>query len=362
MSSNCVIIEKIAILSYNSQMASSPDTIFEAANKAGASDVHLAAGSPVLFRIDGVLAEHGKKNLSAIEIQGFVKKVLGEKQFKEFQEKKEIDIAYGLKSGARLRVNCHYEKGSPGLVARLIPVRIPSSEEIGLDALIGDLCLLEEGLILFTGPTGAGKSTSLAAIIQNINETRPKHIVTLEDPIEFVFPKGKCVIRQRQFGQDFLSFPEALRRVLRQDPDIIMVGEMRDLETIAAALTLAETGHLIFATLHTPNATQTIDRIVDVFPPHQQAQIRTQLSLSLRAIIAQRLLPRKDGGLVAQREILLNNTAVANIIRDNRVQELKSALQSGVSEGMCTFERDAKRLLKEGHIDKETCKWAERGE
>ena len=256
-------------------------------------------------------------------------------------------------------MNCHFEKGSPGLVARLIPERIPKPEEIGFTELVGNLCLLEEGLILFTGPTGAGKSTSLAVMIQNINETRAEHVITMEDPIEFIFPKGKSVIRQRQFGQDFLSFPEALRRVLRQDPDIIVVGEMRDLETIAAALTLAETGHLIFATLHTPNAVQTVDRIVNVFPPHQQSQIRLQLSLSLRAIVAQRLIPREGGGLVAQREILLGNTAVSNIIRDNRIQELKSAVQSGASEGMCTFERDAKRLMKEGLISKETCKWAE---
>lgn len=341
-------------------MASNPDTVFEAAHKAGASDVHLAVGSPVLFRIDGELVEQGKEKLTATDVQGMVKSMLGEKRFREFQEKREIDIAHALKGGARLRVNCHYERTFPGLVARIVPERIPTPEEIGLTEQIAHLCSLGEGLILFTGPTGAGKSTSLAAMIQNINETRAEHIVTLEDPIEFLFPKRKSVIRQRQYGQDFLSFPEALKRVLRQDPDIIMVGEMRDLETIAAALTLAETGHLIFATLHTPNATQTIDRIVDVFPPHQQAQIRMQLSLSLKAIIAQRLLPCKDGGLVAQREILLNTTAVANIIRDNRVQELTSALQSGVSDGMCTFERDAKRLLKEGLIDRETCKWAER--
>ena len=342
-------------------MALTPDTTFEEAHKAGASDVHIAVGSPVIFRISGELTEQGKTALTDEDVQGFVKKVLGESAYKEYEEQREIDLAYGLKSGARLRVNCHYERGFPGLVARLIPEVIPSLEEVGLKDIIGDLCLLDEGLVLFTGPTGAGKSTSLAAVVQNINETRSEHIVTMEDPIEFVFPKGKSIIRQRQLREDFISFPEALKRVLRQDPDIIMVGEMRDLETIAAALTLAETGHLIFATLHTPNAMQTVNRIVDVFPPHQQPQIRAQLSLSLRAIVAQRLVPRKGGGLVAQREIMLNTPAVANIIRDNRIQELKSALQSGVSDGMCTFERDAKRLLKEDLIDKETCKWAEEG-
>jgi twitching motility protein PilT len=187
-----------------------------------------------------------------------------------------------------------------------------------------------------------------------VNSTQARSMVTLEDPIEFLFPKGKGVIRQRQFGQDFLSFAEALKRVLRQDPDIVMVGEMRDPETIAAALTLAETGHLILATLHTPNAVQTVDRIIDVFPPYQQPQIRSQLSMSLKAIIAQRLLPKEGGGRIATREILINTPACGNIIRDNRTQELKSVLQTGAETGMISFEKDAKRLLKEGLISKET--------
>ena len=338
-----------------------PDTLFQSASKAGASDVHIAVGSPVVFRVDGELVPQSKKALTITEVQGLVKKVLGEKKHKEFIQTKDIDTAYALKNGLRLRVNCHYERGYPGLVARLIPDTIPDADAIGMTEELRALCGLNEGLILFTGPTGAGKSTSLAAMIQNINTERTSTIVTLEDPIEFIFPKGKCLIRQRQLDQDFLSFGDALKHVLRQDPNIVMLGEMRDLETIAAALTLAETGHLIFATLHTPNAIQTVDRIIDVFPPHQQQQIRTQLSLSLKAIVAQRLLPREGGGLVAQREVLVNTVAVANIIRDNRIQELKSALQSGVQDGMCTFERDAKRLHKEGLISKETCKWAEKG-
>ncbi|MDA1208894.1 MAG: PilT/PilU family type 4a pilus ATPase [bacterium] len=286
-----------------------------------------------------------------------MRSVLGTEQSKKFKEQKEIDSSYEVKDGTRLRINCHFERGYQGLVARTIPQDIPTLEEIGLGEVAEELCNLSNGLVLFTGPTGSGKSTSLAAMIQHISTQRPAHIVTLEDPIEFVFPKGQGVIRQRQFGQDFHSFADALKHVLRQDPDIVMVGEMRDLETIAAALTLAETGHLIFGTLHTPSAVQTIDRIVDVFPPHQQNQIRTQLSLSLKGIIAQRLIPCEHGGRIAQREILINNTAVANIIRDNRIQELKSAIQTGVGEGMCTFERDAKRLYKAGDIDKETYQW-----
>ncbi len=342
-------------------MALNPDTTFEAAHKVQASDVHIAVGSPVLFRVSGELITQEGEDLSLSDVEGFVKDVLGADQFATFEKEREIDVAYALKSGTRLRVNCHFEKNSPGLVARLIPEVIPSPEELGLEHLAEHIGALKDGLVLFTGPTGAGKSTSLAAVVQSINANRSEHIVTMEDPIEFVFPKGKSVIRQRQLGQDFLSYPEALRRVLRQDPDIIMVGEMRDLETIAAALTLAETGHLIFATLHTPNAVQTVSRIVDVFSPHQQAQIRTQLSLSLQAIVAQRLIPRQGGGIVAQREVLVNNNAVANIIRDNRIQELESALQSGMEDGMCTFERHAKELHKQGLIDKETCKWAEGG-
>ncbi|MDD4628926.1 MAG: PilT/PilU family type 4a pilus ATPase, partial [Candidatus Peribacteraceae bacterium] len=259
-----------------------PKEIFEEAGRKKASDVHIVVGHPVLFRIDGALVEAGKEPLTTEAATKFVRTILGDENWKRFEKEREIDVSYAVDAGVRLRVNCHYERGNVGLVARIIPRDIPSLEDLNLDAIAKSLCMLPSGLILFTGPTGAGKSTSLAAMIQYINRTRSASIVTLEDPIEFLFPKGTCVIRQRQYGDDFTSFPEALKRVLRQDPNIVMVGEMRDLETIAAALTLAETGHLIFATLHTPNAAQSIDRIVDVFPPHQQHQIRTQLSLSLK--------------------------------------------------------------------------------
>lgn len=337
-------------------MSSVADTIFNKAAKAGASDVHIAVGSPIIFRINGELEKEGKQKSTATKVDQFIKSVLGQAAHKRFKEQKELDASYSTRSGIRLRLNCHYERGNPGLAARIIPTEIPSLEDIGLEEL-EDLCDEEEGLILFTGPTGSGKSTSLASMIQHISEHHGGHIITLEDPIEFSFQSDKALIRQRQFGSDFTSFPEALKRVLRQDPDIIMVGEMRDLETIAAALTLAETGHLVFATLHTPNAVQTVDRIVDVFPPHQQQQIRTQLSLSLKAIIAQRLVPCAHGGRVAQREILINTPAVANIIRDNRAQELTSVIQTGRDRGMCTFAKHAKELYKAGEIDKETYQW-----
>ncbi len=341
-------------------MASGLDQLFAAAAKAGASDIHLAAGSPVVFRIDGALSEQGKKKLTAGDIERAAKAVLGAERFKAFEKSREMDSAYAV-GDVRFRVNCHYEKESPGLSARIIPQEIPAIADVGLTDISASLCQLSNGLVLFTGPTGSGKSTSLAAILHQINQERSEHIITLEDPVEFLFPEGKGIIRQRQYGSDFLSFPEALKRVLRQDPDIVMVGEMRDLETIAAALTLAETGHLVFATLHTPNASQTVDRIVDVFPPHQQQQVRIQLSLALKAIVAQRLLPKEGGGRVAQREILVNTTAVAHIIRDNRAAELKSVLQTGTSAGMTTFEADAKRLLKERSISKETFGWAKMG-
>jgi twitching motility protein PilT len=339
-------------------MATAHQTLFSKAAEAGASDVHIAVGIPILFRIDGILTPQTKTIVGASEVEKIVKGMIGEDGYKRLKEYKEIDISHQLEDGTRLRVNCHFERGNLGMVARIVPAQIPSIEELGLQEIADTFCVQREGLVLFTGPTGEGKSTSLAALIQQINASRPASIVTLEDPIEFLFPEGMGVVRQREMGQDFLSFPEALKRVLRQDPEIVMVGEMRDPETIAAALTLAETGHLIFATLHTPNTWQTIDRIIDVFPPHQQPQIRSQLSLSLKAVIAQRLLPKEGGGRIAQREVMVNTPAVGNIIREGRLQELKSVLQTGGDEGMKSFEKDAKRLYKEGLISKETYEWA----
>ncbi len=335
-------------------MPTSPTSIFEKAVELKASDVHIAVDSPLLFRIDGELVAQTKGVITSSDAEKLVKGVLSDAEYKRLKEDLEIDVAYELSGGVRMRVNCHYERGNVGLVARIIPTDIPSLEELGLQAIVQTFAHKQEGLVLFTGPTGTGKSTSMAAIIQHINQTSARSIVTLEDPIEFLFAQGQGLIRQRQFGQDFHSFAEALKRVLRQDPDIVMVGEMRDPETIAAALTLAETGHLIFATLHTPNAVQTVDRIIDVFPPHQQPQIRAQVSMSLKAVVAQRLLPKEGGGRVAQREVLINTPAAANTIRDGRVQELKSVLQTGSDLGMISFEKDAKRLYKEGLISKET--------
>jgi twitching motility protein PilT len=333
-------------------MLSNPKAVFTAAIQAGASDVHVAVDAPLLFRVDGVLTAQGEMPLAVKEVEKFVNEVIGDALCKELEERREVDAAYALEDGNRLRVNCHFERGNPGLVARVIPSDIPAIEQVGLEAVMANVETYSEGLVLFTGPTGAGKSTSLAALLRHISEQRACSVVTLEDPIEFLFPQGKGVFRQRQLGQDFLSFPEALKRILRQDPNIVMVGEMRDPETIAAALTLAETGHLIFATLHTPNAAQTIDRIIDVFPPHQQPQIRSQLSMSLKMVVAQRLLPKAGGGRIANREVLVMTPAAANTIREDRLPELQSVLQTGGDAGMCSFEKDLKRLYKEELIEK----------
>ncbi len=329
--------------------------MFDRAAELGASDVHVAVGAPILFRINGELQPQTTQAVTTEQAEQLIKAVLGDVAWKRYTEDREIDASFSIKNGARLRINCHFERGNPSLVARLIPEGIPTLEAVGLTELAPHIRTMRQGLVLFTGPTGSGKSSSLAAIISSIASERPVNVLTLEDPIEFLFPAAKGVVRQRQFGDDFVSFGEALKHVLRQDPDIVMVGEMRDPETIAAALTLAETGHLIFATLHTPNTTQTVDRIIDVFPPHQQTQVRAQLSLSLKAIVAQRLVPKEGGGRVAVREVLFNTPAVANIIRESRAQELKSALQTGDSVGMVTFEKAAKQLLKDGVISGETC-------
>lgn len=334
------------------------DQILAQAAQMGASDVHIAADTPVLFRINGELTPQTKQALTAAQAESCVKDILSDSQMERFAKDREIDTSYMLKDGVRFRVNCHFQRETMGMVARIIPVDIPSLEEVGLTELAELFRPIRQGLILFTGPTGSGKSTSLAALLHAISQERAVNAVTLEDPIEFLFPQGKGVFRQRQYGEDFLSFAEALKHVLRQDPDIVLVGEMRDPETIAAALTLAETGHLILATLHTPNTVQTVDRIIDVFPPHQQSQVRAQLSLSLKAIVAQKLLPKVGGGRIAAREVLISTPAVANIIRDNRAQELKSVLQTAESQGMLAFEKAFKKLYKDGAISKETFDFA----
>lgn len=327
--------------------------LFQIAVNKKASDIHLLAGKPPILRISTKLTELGDQPIMVPElIEKVIHDGVTEKQFETFIKDRELDISYALDDGTRMRVNLFFEKENMGLVARVVPNKIPTMKEVLMPQMVYGLTRLKEGLVLVTGPTGCGKSTSLAAMIDLINSERAINIVTLEDPIEFVYESKKSIIKQRQLGSDMLSFQAALKHVLRQDPDVILVGEMRDLETIAATITLAETGHLVFATLHTLNAAQTIDRIIDVFPPYQQPQVRLQLTMTLKGIISQRILPHKEGGLIAAREILTNTPAVSNLIRENKIAQIRTIIQTSAKEGMVTMDQDLKRLYNENLIDK----------
>lgn len=289
------------------------------------------------------------------EMKKAIKEMLTKDQEKRFFEEKDLDFSYEME-GNRFRLNLSFERGNIKLIARVIKSKLPTMEDLQMPKPVYDLLNSNQGLILITGPTGSGKSTSLAAMIEYINNNRNCNIITLEDPVEYIFESKKSVISQRQLGTDMPTFASGLRHVLRQDPDVIMVGEMRDLETISTAITLAETGHLVLATLHTCSASQTIDRIIDIFPPHQQNQIKSQLSLILSAVISQVLVPRKGGGRVAVRELMLNNPAVSNLIREQKIAQIKSVIETHSSEGMVSFEKDIKRLAAEGTITLETAK------
>jgi twitching motility protein PilT len=330
------------------------ENIFQKAAEQKASDVHLVTNQPPIFRIDGILVRSDFPILKSEDIQNLVIPILSERQKNEIFEKKELDTSYELNQTARLRINLYWEKGNLALAARLIWPHLPTMEEIDMPPITYELCKLNQGLIVVTGPTGCGKSTTLAAMINYINQIRACNIITLEDPIEYVFPAQQSIISQRELGKDMLSFQSALKHIVREDPNVIMVGEMRDLETISLVLTLAETGHLILATLHTPNASQTIDRIIDVFPPHQQTQIRLQLALSLKAIIAQQLLPKKPSGRIAAREILINTPAIANLIRENKTAQIRSIIQTSGKDGMISMEQSLNKLIQRGLISRET--------
>jgi len=318
-----------------------------------ASDLHLVVGMKPILRINGSLLSAGSEKVSSEEMEKMVFSLLEPAQKERLLRKKELDISHEISNGGRFRINLHYERGSLGLVARVISKEIPSMEELSMPAVVSKLLKLQQGLILITGPTGCGKSTSLASMVETINKEQNRSIITLEDPIEFLFESKKSIVIQRQLATDMLSFKEGLKHIVRQDPDVIMVGEMRDLETIAATITLAETGHLVLATLHTYSAAQTIDRIIDIFPPYQQDQIKTQLSAVLSAIISQRLVIAKDGKRVAAREILLNTSAVANLIRESKIVQIQTVLETSRKEGMITMEKSLEQLYKDGIISQE---------
>lgn len=327
------------------------DTILHAAAEAGASDVHLSVGLPPVFRIHGELQVQRQWDPLDPDIASHLARQLTGERWEEFQQRGEIDLAYSLPGVSRFRVNVFYQRGSVGVAVRLIPREIPNLEGLGLPPVIADLARKEHGLVLVTGPTGSGKSTTLAAMVDCINRERSCHIITLEDPIEYLHQHRRSIVNQREVGADTRSFAAALRAALRQDPDVILVGEMRDLETIATAITAAETGHLVLATLHTSSAVQSIDRIIDVFPPHQQGQIRLQLADTLAGVITQRLIPRVDRkGRVAAVEVLIATPAVKNLIREGKTHQIISSMQTGARYGMQTMEMALRQLASRGLI------------
>lgn len=322
-----------------------------------ASDLHLQVGLPPMIRIDGALTKvENPMVLGPNDVRDLVYSVLDEKQRKMLEEDLELDFSFAYGNLARFRVNAFHEKGNLAVALRLIPTKIRTVEELGLPPVINTFTEYPRGLVLVTGPTGSGKSTTQAAMIDKINTERAVHIITIEDPIEYQHHHKKSIIVQREVHFDTLTFGSGLRSALREDPDVILIGEMRDLETISTAVTLAETGHLVLATLHTNSASQSIDRMIDVFPPHQQQQIRIQISNVLQAIISQRLIPMIGGGRVAAAEILVVNSAVRNIIRDAKTHQIDAVIQTGAEAGMQTMDTTLVKLVHEGKISYEVAR------
>ncbi len=330
-------------------------SIFKSAIDQGASDIHIAVGAPVLARVHSKLVAITDRPLSPEDTLLIVKKILNEKQFKSLTELGEYDFSFPIHGIGRFRVNAFRQKGAYGIAFRVVANKIPSLEELGLPRVIESLTHKKRGLILVTGPTGSGKSTTLASTIDIINKRDNNHIITIEDPIEYIHHHHKSLVNQREVGQDTMTFAAALRASLRQDPDIILVGEMRDLETIGTSLTASETGHLVFSTLHTIGAAMTIDRIIDVFPPHQQQQVRIQLASVLEAVISQQLLPTRDGdGRVVATEIMLANGAVRNLVREGKTHQIQTVIQTSRDIGMITMDESLIGLYKRGKISDET--------
>ncbi len=330
------------------------DKLFRLMKEQGASDLHITAGSPPYFRLHGEMSPVNHPSLSNEDVQALVFEILTEKQQSNFVKNWELDCSYALEGIARFRVNVFMQRRGLGAVFRIIPEDIKTVDELGLPSVLNDLANVKRGLILVTGPTGSGKSTTLAAMIHTINMTRKEHILTVEDPIEFVHESRKSLINQREVHSHTQSFSKALKAALREDPDIILVGELRDLETIKLAMTAAETGHVVFGTLHTNTAASTIDRIIDVFPEGEKAQVRTMLAESLRAVVAQTLFKRADiKGRIAGIEILTGTRAVSNLIREGKTYQIPTMMQTGKKHGMITYQSYIKNLVDLGKVSQE---------
>ncbi|MGZ4791616.1 MAG: type IV pilus twitching motility protein PilT [Ilumatobacteraceae bacterium] len=332
------------------------DELLDYCLTAGGSDLHLAAGAPPTVRVDGVLNPiEGYGNLHGDMIERIVFAVLDDRKIAAFNSELELDTSYAIPGKSRFRMNVFRQRGAIGAVLRTIPFDIPTFDSLHMPAIIESFAHLPRGLVLVTGPSGSGKSTTLAALLDIINRTKAVHILSVEDPIEFLYSHKKAIVNQREVGEDTKSFAAALKRALREDPDVILVGEMRDLETIHMALTAAETGHLVFATLHTQSAPQTVDRIVDVFPPDQQGQIRVMLATTLQAVVTQQLLPSADGhGRAAAVEVLIATPAVRNLIRERKGYQLASQMQAGSKFGMVTMDQNLAELVRSKRITLET--------
>lgn len=322
------------------------------------SDLHIHSNKPVAIRVHGDIEKIDDDIISNTDIENFLQKHLDADQKKFFEKNKQVDFAVSTGNGAddlRFRVNAYLASTGPAMVLRKIETEIPPIEKLGLPQAMLDIVNAHNGLVLVTGPTGSGKTTSLAALVNEINRTRAGNIITVEDPIEFVHTGKKCIVSQREIGKDAVSFAHALKAMLREDPDFILLGEMRDVETVSLALTAAETGHLVFGTLHTNGAANSINRIIDVFPSEQQAQIRSQLSQSLRLVVTQTLIKRADGmGRVAAFELMVNTPAISNLIRENKIFQIDQSLQTGRAHGMMTMEDSIKKLVSMGIINEET--------
>ena len=321
------------------------DELLTFAVKQKASDLHLSSGLPPMIRVDGDIKRINLPALDIAQLYELINETMNDRQRKEYEKNLETDFSYQVDNVARFRVNVFQQNRGPGAVFRVIPNTVLTLDQLGMGAIFEKICDYPRGLVVITGPTGSGKSTTLAAMMEYINRTRNAHVITIEDPIEFVYEPHHCLINQREVNRDTWGFNEALRSALREDPDIILVGEMRDVETIRLALTAAETGHLVFATLHTTSASKTIDRIIDVFPLHEKDMVRSMLSESLQAVVSQALIKRVGGGRIAAHEIMLGTHAIRNLIRENKVAQMYSSIQTGAPIGMTTLDQSLQKLL-----------------